>query len=107
MKKQTVKLSASNNSNAGSANKKEIDEEKAIKYLMEVAVVGEKAGRHAIKGERAKLKALGILKDKRTKTNKENMLDAKSYRLDKSKHSSSKRISHIKNKKGHNRSVKA
>ncbi|MCL4322677.1 MAG: hypothetical protein M1273_08740 [Deltaproteobacteria bacterium] len=48
---------------SGNINKKELSEEEAIKYLMEVAEVSRKAGRTAVKGERAKLKALGILED--------------------------------------------
>jgi hypothetical protein len=47
----------------GGINKKELTEKEQIKYLMEVAEAGRKAGMHAVKGERAKLKALGILED--------------------------------------------
>ncbi|MCL4546226.1 MAG: hypothetical protein M1576_00590 [Deltaproteobacteria bacterium] len=61
MKKQTVKCNASNNHVAG--NKKELTEKEQIKYLLEVAEANKKAGRTAVKGERAKLKALGILED--------------------------------------------
>ncbi|MHB1662120.1 MAG: hypothetical protein ACYCTD_08530 [bacterium] len=68
MKKQAAKCSKSAkapviNIASGNINKKELSEEKAIKYLMEVARVSRKAGRTAVKGERAKLKALGILED--------------------------------------------
>jgi hypothetical protein len=67
VKKQAAKCSKPAKApviNIASGNiKKELSEEEAIKYLMEVAEAGRKAGRTAVKGERAKLKALGILED--------------------------------------------
>lgn len=48
---------------AKNINKKELTEKEQIKYLIEVAEASKRAGRTAVKGERAKLKALGILED--------------------------------------------
>ncbi len=68
MKKQAVKFSKPAktpviNITTSSINKKKLTEKEQIKYLMEVAEASKKAGRKAVKGERAKLKALGILED--------------------------------------------
>ncbi len=63
MKKQTAKCNASDDHVVNKTSKKELTENEAIKYLMEVAEASKKAGRKAVKGERAKLKALGILED--------------------------------------------
>ena len=68
MKKQTVKCNKPAktsviNIDTDSINKKKLNEKEQIKYLMEVAEASKKAGRKAVKGERAKLKALGILED--------------------------------------------
>ncbi len=68
MKKQAVKCSKPAktpviNITTGNINKKKLTEKEQIKYLMEVAEASKKAGRKAVKGERAKLKALGILED--------------------------------------------
>jgi hypothetical protein len=63
MKKQITKCNVSGSSNTHMANKKELTEKEQIKYLIEVAEASKKAGSKAVKGERAKLKALGILED--------------------------------------------
>lgn len=68
MKKQAAKCSKLTKAPvikiaSGGINKKELTEDEQIKYLMEVAEAGRKAGRTAVKGERAKLKALDILED--------------------------------------------
>ncbi len=69
MKKQIMKcngkvcVTIANAASDNIINKKELTEKEQIKYLLEVAEAGKKVGRTVVKGERAKLKALGILED--------------------------------------------